>query len=74
MSAAGYRVHLRRGKAVHAVDVEWLPRRVRATVPITRAQVDDSTGEARRAVERVEVREYPEAAVAYVEVLGGDPV
>ena len=71
MSAADtrYRVNLRNGDRLDAIDVEWLARRVRVTLPAWRHDEDPDTGTVTRVRDGERVREYPAGAVKFVEDL-----
>jgi len=68
--APRYRVHLRgnRGR-LDAVDVDWLTGRLRVVLSARRLEVDHDAGEGHHVPDGVRVREYPAAAVNYVEDL-----
>ena len=72
MSAAPdtrYRVLLRNGDRLDAVDVEWLHRRVRVTLPVWRHDEHPDTGTVTRVRDGERVREYPAGNVRFVEDL-----
>lgn len=67
--SARYLVHLRNGTRVEAEDVEWAPSRVRVVQITHRIEHDDDANISRQVRDGVRVRQYPAAAVKFIEEL-----
>lgn len=65
--APRYRVHLRRGYPVDAIDIDWRPGRLRVILPARRLELDHEANDGTHVRDGVTVREYPLAAVRFVD-------